>query len=113
MNVDRNILFTPKICLLLLFLVGGGAPVPKLLDPTVHIENHTGRFVQQILYRECGKPVEEWLPLKSGLTLPSAYAVSVDLPVECADIQAVFADGKIAGTQQNINKKYPFRWTLR
>lgn len=116
MNAAGNIPFTLRSYLLFsvfFFFVGGCAAQPKLLDPRVHIENNTGRFIQQIVYHECGKPIDEWLPLKSGLTIPSAYAVSVDLPVECADIKAIFADGRIAGTQQNINKKYPFRWTLR
>lgn len=116
MNTDGKILFTPRGCLLfpvLLLFVGGCATKPKLLDPSVHLENYTGRFIQQIVYRECGKPADEWLPLKNGLSLPSTYGVYVDLPVECADLQAIFADGRIAGTQQNINKKYPFRWTLR
>src|ERR1035437_8989258 len=116
MNVDRNILFIPRCCLLfpvLLLFVGGCATKPKLLAPSVRVENYTGRFIQQIVYRECGKPTDEWLPLKNGLSLPSSHEVYVALPVECADLQAVFADGRVAGTQQNINKKYPFTWTLR
>jgi hypothetical protein len=116
MNVDRNLLFTARSCLLflvLLLFVGGCATKPKLLEPRVYVENYTGRSIQKIVYRECGKATDEWLPLKNWASLSSQYVVYIDLPMECADLQALFLDGKIAGTQQNINKKFPFKWTLR
>jgi hypothetical protein len=116
MSVSIGRLFSSKKALAFLFLLlttGGCAVAPVVLEkPRVTIVNMTGRPVQQIVYRECGKDSGDWSPLNSA-ALSSQYEAYFELPIQCADLQAVFHDGKIAGSQQNVKKRYPFHWVLR
>jgi hypothetical protein len=96
-----------------LLLSGACASRTKILEPAVYIENRTGKPFQQIVYRECGKENDEWSQINNGDILHSGYSATIELPVDCADLRAIFVSGRIAGTQLDVKKKFPFRWILR
>jgi len=115
-RIDRSRIVVPgttSLLLIVLFFMCGCAIRSQLLEPNIHITNLSGRTIKQILYRECDTTADVWLPLNNGALISSRYEVHVALPVECADLQAIFLDGKIAGTQQNIKKQFPLKWTFR
>lgn len=87
------------------------ATQPKVVDPKVQIENRTGKRIVQIMYRKCGLFTDEWSPLQDVALSHNEY-VQIELPVDCADLQAVLAGGRVAGTQQGIKKQFPFKWVL-
>jgi hypothetical protein len=51
-------------------------------------------------------------------TLPDAAlaqggAARFELPADCVNFDALYADGRIAGSQRSIRNEFPFDWVLR
>jgi hypothetical protein len=102
----------PLLLAALSLLLGACAKPVLMEEPLVQIQNRTGKTIQQFVYRTCGSPSMEWEAMNQVPYLPPLADIVISLPVECADLRAFYADGKIAGTQAGVKKKYPFRWTL-
>lgn len=96
--------------LLLSAILSGCSSAPKA-KPTASIENRTGRSLKSVVYRPCGKNDSKWLPLLES-SLASQNRVTMELPLECLDLRAEFSDGKIAGSQHSIQRRFPFTWIL-
>lgn len=100
------------IGILTIIISAGCANPTQIIAPSAIIENRTGRNLSAINYRPCGIESTEWRPLTDKI-LPSYNHVNIDLPLDCVDLKAYFSDGKLAGTQQNIQRRFPFNWVLR
>lgn len=97
---------------LILSFLGGCTANSVRLEPTVIIQNNTGRPITLVAYQECGSKERAWKPLDQPFPLAENGSLEFVLPLDCADLKASFADGKVAGTQQNIKKKFPLNWVL-
>jgi hypothetical protein len=99
--------------MLLLGIVTGCTAPQQFRVPSAVIDNRTGRNLPTVLYRSCAMESAEWLPLfEQGNDIAPHRQVEFKLPLDCLDLKALFADGRIAGTQQNIQRRFPFRWVL-
>jgi len=75
------------------------------------VQNVSGKAITAINYQPCGD-ASGWYPLPIG-SLPSGVTKTVDLPSDCVNLQAFNADGRLAGSQSGVNRKYPFTWVIR
>lgn len=83
-----------------------------MVEPAVRITNNTGKPINKIVYQECGRTDNVWLPTVLLFPIESNSSINFTLPVDCADLKAYFATGEVAGSQQNIKKKFPLSWVL-
>ena len=93
-------------------LLGACSSKPVIVvPPQATVSNHTGKPVV-IRYQRCGSPPEQWVQL-SDASLAQGTATRFVLPAECVNFDALYADGRLAGSQRSIRNEFPFEWVLR
>ena len=93
-------------------LLAGGCASTRLPSepPKAQIHNGTGKDIVGLRWRACGS--QAWLPLPVG-TLASGRGTQVALPAPCVDLDAFWAEERLAGSQRNVRRDFPFTWLLR
>ena len=84
------------------------APV-NVASPEATVANNTGKALGSVHYQRCG--AENWSPLARS-ALPAGASVTFTLPEACVNLNAYYADGKLAGQQRGIKREFPFNWVL-
>lgn len=80
------------------------APIPQAT-----ITNSTGKAIGAVQYQRCGSTQWSALPISA---LAPGRSVTLQLPEDCVDLDAFYADGKVAGSQRGIKRDFPFTWVL-
>jgi hypothetical protein len=62
-----------------------------------------------VQYQPCGGA--RWAALPNAALAPGR-SVTLQLPESCVDLNAYYADGKLAGSQRGIKREFPFTWVL-
>lgn len=75
------------------------------------ISNHTKRSIVRVAYQECGQKPENWMPV-SVAALAVNQRAAFRVSTTCADFDAFFDDGKLAGSQRGVQNKYPLEWVI-
>lgn len=92
-------------------LLCGCAQAPVQLPPQVTVVNRTGAAIAEVRYRSCEHPTEVWQSL-SEQALPPGKILVTRLPVDCADLSALFEGGRVAGTQTGVKRSFPLTWNI-
>ena len=74
------------------------------------VVNKTGKALGSVQYQPCGAN-GEWAPL-AGSALAAGASLRLTLPAACTDLNAYYADGKLAGQQRGVKREFPFEWAL-
>jgi hypothetical protein len=92
------------------FLMGcASQPIPVAM-PEATIINKTGKALASVQYQACGGATG-WSALP-GSALSPGGSMRVTLPAACTDLNAFYADGKLAGQQRGVKREFPFEWAL-
>jgi hypothetical protein len=75
------------------------------------VTNSTGKTIGVINYRSCDNRSGEWIPLELPALAPNTMN-KFQLPAACVDLQALYSDGKVAGSQTGVRRDFPFKWVL-
>jgi hypothetical protein len=94
-----------------LLLAGCANTAVRVLPPEATIVNSTGKPLRDIRYQACGANAGEWLALPQS-TLAAGASIKQVLPASCVDMDAFYADGRLAGSQRGVKQEFPFRWVL-
>jgi hypothetical protein len=93
-------------------LLGACTSKPVIVvPPKATVSNQTGKPVA-IRYQSCGSAPDQWLQLADASLAPGGVT-RFELPADCVNFDAVYADGRIAGSQRSIRNEFPFEWVLR
>lgn len=99
------------IALLGVLLIGGCTSAPEAPPPIqARINNQTGQEIVDIQYRSCGQT--QWRSLGAG-AIKEGTAIQLVLPDTCVDLDAYWSKNRLAGSQRNIKRDFPFFWSLR
>ncbi|HUG23808.1 MAG TPA: hypothetical protein VMN83_14910 [Albitalea sp.] len=74
------------------------------------MSNNTGKALGSVHYQRCGG-ADSWSPVPRSALVPGA-SVTFTLPEACVNLNAYYADGKLAGQQRGIKREFPFNWVL-
>jgi hypothetical protein len=110
MHPQSRILVVLGISLSALFGACSSKPV-LVVPPQATVSNQTGKPVV-IRYQRCGSTPDQWVQLSDG-ALAQGGATRFPLPAECVNFDALYADGRVAGSQRSIRNEFPFEWVLR
>lgn len=84
----------------------------EILPVEATVANRSGQTIASINYQPCDAPADGWSPI--GIKpIPSGANAKFDLPAPCVNLQAFFANGKLAGSQSGIKREFPFSWVVR
>lgn len=98
------------LSLAMLLLVGGCASTRLPPEPPkAQVHNGTGKDIVGIRWRACGS--QAWQPL--NVSLASGRGMQLALPAPCVDLDAFWAEERLAGSQRNVRRDFPFTWLLR
>lgn len=92
-------------------LLAGCAQAPVQLPPQVTVVNRTSTAITELRYRSCEQPTEVWQSLNEK-PLPPGGMLVTRLPIDCADLSALFAGGRVAGTQTGVKRSFPLTWNI-
>lgn len=79
---------------------------------TATVSNSSGKSITAITYQPCGDDSGSWMPISVG-PIASGSSSTFDLPADCVNMQAFYADGKLAGSQTGVRRDFPFSWVIR
>ena len=110
--MNRQLLARLGPCMALAALLSACAGKPtQVVRPHATVSNLTGKPVA-IRYQRCGSPADQWQTTERQNLVPGASMRFV-MPEECVNFEALYADGRVAGSQRSIRDEYPFEWVLR
>lgn len=115
LNVTMHHAITPcRSCLLValtaLMLAACAGKPRQVVEPRATISNNTGKSIAAVQYKACGSR-GGWTPLPQSV-IPPGGVKSYAMPEDCVDLMALHGDGKVAGTQRDIKREFPFNWVL-
>ena len=84
----------------------------NVLPVTAKVSNASGKTVNSITYQRCGAQSDSWSPVSVG-AIPAGSSATFDIPDACVNMQAFYADGKLAGTQSGVRRDFPFSWVIQ
>lgn len=100
-----------SMALFAMVVLGGCKSAPEPPPPIqAQISNLTGQEISDIQYRSCGQT--QWHTLGTG-PLKAGTSIRLVLPDTCVDLDAYWTGQRLAGSQRNIKRDFPFFWSLR
>jgi len=75
------------------------------------VSNLSGKTISSINYQPCGAGTG-WSPVGIG-PIADGSGATFDIPDACVNLQAYYADGRLAGSQSGVKRDYPFSWVIR
>ena len=104
-------MLTPLALALASAILAGCASTPvHVAMPEATVINKTGKALASVQFRRCGSE-GDWTALP-GSALAAGASLRVMLPADCSDLNAYYADGKLAGQQRGVKREFPFEWAL-
>jgi hypothetical protein len=91
-------------------LAGCSSTPVNVASPEATVANNTGKALGSVNYQRCGG-ADSWSPVPRSALAPGA-TVTFTLPEACVNLNAYYADGKLAGQQRGIKREFPFNWVL-
>ena len=85
---------------------------PNAVGAEATIANRAKKPITRIVYEKCGASPDGWLPLSAPQVGPY-QSIKLTLPPGCIDLNAFYADGKLAGSQRGITTNFPLLWELQ
>lgn len=107
----RLLSVTPLAVLAVALLLGACAAPPVQLAPSITVINRTERTIAEIRYRECAQATDIW----QNFTVPAlrpGEGTTLAFPMPCSDLDALYPDGRTAGSQFGVKQKFPLRWEI-
>lgn len=84
---------------------------PPIAAVTATVTNNTGKVVSRIMYQVCGSAPDSWSPI-TGIGPLGTGSVTFTLPAACVNLNAYYADDKLAGSQRGVRRDFPFKWVI-
>lgn len=101
----------PLALLAATLVVTACAPAPVQLAPRILVINRTDQTIAQIRYRECAQATDIWQTFEVPALKPGDGA-TLAFPLPCSDLDALYTDGRTAGSQFGVKQKFPLRWEI-
>jgi hypothetical protein len=83
-----------------------------VLPVMAKVSNVSGKTINSITYQPCDAGGDTWSPVPVG-TIASGGSATFDIPASCVNLQAFYADGRLAGSQSGVRRDFPLSWVIR
>jgi hypothetical protein len=101
------------VCAVLPSLVLAACAQTVERPPAATVVNHSGKAIVELRQRRCGAVDEAWQVVADS-SIGAGYGTTYmfQLADDCADLDAFYGDGKLAGSQRGVIRRFPFRWVI-